>query len=106
MTNFSGIFAILSQNGLHGNVARCRSSRTGRQGLVSSARCGASRHGHTFEVVDQLRINTDYSHHRYDILLRINGVAGSQIGLKTPGIDPRRAIEQIGEYKNEPGNGY
>jgi len=27
-----------------------------------------------FEVVNQLRINTDNSHHRYDVLLLINGV--------------------------------
>src|SRR5690606_28228941 len=29
-----------------------------------------------------------------------------QIELKTLGINPRRAIEQIVEYKNDPGNGY
>ena len=28
----------------------------------------------TFEVVNQLRINTDNSHHRYDVILLINGV--------------------------------
>ena len=28
----------------------------------------------TFEVVNQFRINTDYSHHRYDVVLLINGV--------------------------------
>ena len=28
----------------------------------------------TFEVVNQLRINTDNSHHRYDVMLLINGV--------------------------------
>ncbi len=60
----------------------------------------------TFEVVSQLRINTDYSHHRYDVLLLINGVPVAQIELKTLGINPRRAIEQIVEYKNDPGNGY
>jgi type I restriction enzyme R subunit len=60
----------------------------------------------TFEVVNQLRINTDYSHHRYDVLLLINGVPVVQIELKTLGINPRRAIEQIVEYKNDPGNGY
>jgi type I restriction enzyme R subunit len=27
-----------------------------------------------FEVVSQLRINTDNSHHRYDVMLLINGV--------------------------------
>lgn len=60
----------------------------------------------TFEVVNQLRINTDNSHHRYDVLLLINGVPAVQIELKTLGISPRRAIEQIVEYKNDPGNGY
>ena len=33
----------------------------------------------SFEVVSQLRINTDYSHHRYDVLLLINGVPVTQI---------------------------
>jgi type I restriction enzyme, R subunit len=60
----------------------------------------------SFEVVSQLRINTDYSHHRYDALLLINGVPAVQIELKTLGINPRRAMEQIVEYKNDPGNGY
>ncbi|MES2706649.1 MAG: type I restriction endonuclease subunit R [Verrucomicrobiota bacterium] len=60
----------------------------------------------TFEVVSQLRINTDNSHHRYDVLLLINGVPCVQIELKTLGIQPRRAMEQIVDYKNDPGNGY
>jgi len=60
----------------------------------------------TFEVVNQLRINTDHSHHRYDVLLLINGVPCVQIELKTLGISPRRAMEQIVEYKNDAGNGY
>ena len=59
-----------------------------------------------FEVVNQLRINTDNSHHRYDVILLINGVPVVQIELKTLGISPRRAIEQIVHYKNDPGNGY
>ena len=59
-----------------------------------------------FEVVSQLRINTDNSHHRYDVLLLINGVPAVQIELKTLGISPRRAMEQIVEYKHDPGNGY
>lgn len=60
----------------------------------------------TFEVVNQLRINTDNSHHRYDVMLLINGVPAVQIELKTLGISPRRAMEQIVEYKNDSGNGY
>lgn len=59
-----------------------------------------------FEVVNQLRINTDHSHHRYDVILLINGVPCVQIELKTLGVNPRRAMEQIVEYKNDPGNGY
>ena len=59
-----------------------------------------------FEVVQQLRINTDYSHHRYDVLLLINGVPVVQIELKNLGISPRRAMQQIVNYKNDPGNGY
>ena len=60
----------------------------------------------TFEVASQFRINTDYSYHQYDVLLLINGVPAVQIELKTLGIEPRRAIEQIVEYKNDSGNGY
>lgn len=36
-----------------------------------------------FEVVNQLRINTDNSHQRYDVMLLINGVPVVQIELKT-----------------------
>ena len=60
----------------------------------------------SFEVVNQLRINTDNSHHRYDVLILINGVPCVQIELKTLGVNPRRAMEQIVDYKNDPGNGY
>ena len=60
----------------------------------------------TFEIVNQLRINTENSHQRYDVILLINGVPVAQIELKTLGISPRRALEQIVEYKNDPGNGY
>ncbi len=59
-----------------------------------------------FEVINQLRINTDNSHHRYDVILLINGVPVVQIELKTLGVNPRRAMQQIVEYKNDPGNGY
>jgi type I restriction enzyme, R subunit len=60
----------------------------------------------TFEIINQLRINTDNSHHRYDVILLINGVPVVQIELKTLGISPRRAMEQIVDYKNDPGNCY
>ncbi len=59
-----------------------------------------------FEVINQLRINTDNSHHRYDVIFLINGVPCVQIELKTLGVNPRRAMEQIVEYKHDPGNGY
>ena len=59
-----------------------------------------------YEVIHQLRINTDNSHHRYDVLILINGVPCVQIELKTLGVNPRRAMEQIVDYKNDPGNGY
>ena len=57
-------------------------------------------------MVNQLRITTDYSHHRYDVILLINGVPVVQIELKTLAISPRRAMQQIVDYKNDPGNGY
>lgn len=60
----------------------------------------------TFEVINQLRINTDNSHHRYDVVLLINGVPVVQIELKTLQISPRRAMQQIVDYKNDVGNGY
>ena len=59
-----------------------------------------------FEVINQLRINTDNSHHRYDVILLINGVPVVQIELKSLGINARRAMEQIVEYKKDTGNGY
>lgn len=59
-----------------------------------------------FEIVNQLRINTDNSHHRYDVILLLNGIPVVQIELKTLEVSPRRAIEQIVEYKNDSGNGY
>jgi type I restriction enzyme, R subunit len=60
----------------------------------------------SFEVVNQLRINTDNSHHRYDVILLINGVPVVQIELKMLAISPRRAMQQIVDYKNDAGNGY
>ncbi len=59
-----------------------------------------------FEVINQLRISTDYSYHRFDVILLINGVPVVQIELKTLQISPRKAMQQIVDYKNDPGNGY
>lgn len=59
-----------------------------------------------FEVISQLRINTENSNHRYDIILLINGLPVVQIELKKLDISPRKAMQQIVDYKNDPGNGY
>jgi type I restriction enzyme R subunit len=59
-----------------------------------------------FEVISQLRINTENSHQRYDIILLINGLPVVQIELKKLDISPRKAMQQIVDYKNEPVNGY
>jgi type I restriction enzyme R subunit len=60
----------------------------------------------SFEVINQLRMNTDNSHHRYDVILLINGVPVVQVELKSLEISPRRAMQQIVDYKNDAGNGY
>ena len=59
-----------------------------------------------FEVISQLRINTENSHQRYDVILLINGLPVVQIELKKNDISPRKAMQQIVDYKNEAGNGY
>ncbi len=59
-----------------------------------------------FEVINQLLMNTANSNHRYDVILLINGIPVVQIELKTLEISPRRAMQQIVEYKNDSGNGY
>ncbi|MGV0831191.1 type I restriction endonuclease subunit R [Empedobacter brevis] len=59
-----------------------------------------------YEVISQLRINTENSHQRYDVILLINGLPMVQIELKKIDISPRKAMQQIVDYKNEPGNGY
>ena len=60
----------------------------------------------SFEVVSQLRIHTRSSFHRYDVILLINGLPLVQIELKTLQVSPRRAMQQIVEYRQDPGNGY
>ena len=59
-----------------------------------------------YEVVSQVRINTENSHQRYDIILLINGLPVVQIELKKLDVTHRKAMQQIVDYKNEPGNGY
>ena len=51
------------------------------------------------EIVNQLRINTDNSFQRYDVMLLINGIPTVQLELKTLGISSRRAMQQIVGYK-------
>lgn len=57
-------------------------------------------------MINQLRINTENSHHRYDVIILINGIPVVQVELKSLQITPKRAMEQIVDYKNDPGNGY
>lgn len=59
-----------------------------------------------FEVINQLRINTENSNHRYDVVILINGLPVVQIELKGISISPRQAMQQIVDYKNDAGNGY
>lgn len=59
-----------------------------------------------YEVVNQLRINTKNSFQRYDVMLLINGLPVVQVELKSLDVSPRRAMQQIVDYKNDLGNGY
>lgn len=59
-----------------------------------------------FEVIRQLRMNTENSYQRYDVILLINGLPVVQIELKKGDISHRKAMQQIVDYKNESGNGY
>lgn len=59
-----------------------------------------------YEVINQLRINTSNSFQRYDVILLINGIPVVQIELKASDVSPRRAMQQIVDYKNNAGNGY
>jgi type I restriction enzyme R subunit len=51
-----------------------------------------------YEVVNQLRINTENSHHRYDVILLVNGLPLVQIELKKYDVSPRKAMQQIVDY--------
>ena len=59
-----------------------------------------------YEVINRLRINTNNSYHRYDVILLINGIPIIQVELKASDVSPRRAMQQIVDYKNDTGNGY
>ncbi|MGJ1247613.1 type I restriction endonuclease subunit R [Sphingobacterium multivorum] len=59
-----------------------------------------------YEVISQLRINTENSNHRYDVILLINGLPLVQLELKSLEITPRKAMQQIVDYKTDAGNGY
>lgn len=59
-----------------------------------------------YEVINQLRMNTRNSFQRYDVIILINGLPIVQVELKTSYVSPRRAMQQIVDYKNDVGNGY
>ena len=59
-----------------------------------------------YEVVNQLSINTANGHHRYDVVILINGLPLVQIELKRHSVSPLKAVEQIVKYKQDRGNGY
>lgn len=59
-----------------------------------------------YEVINQLRMNTRNSFQRYDVIILINGLPIVQIELKTLEVSPRRAMQQVVDYKNDTGNGY
>ena len=61
---------------------------------------------HDYEVINQLRINTHSSYHRYDVIILVNGLPLVQVELKAHGVSPRVAIKQIVDYKNDRANGY
>src|SRR5690606_7844368 len=53
-----------------------------------------------FESISQLRINTQHINQRFDIILLINGLPVVQIEVKRLDISPRKAMQQIVDYKN------
>ncbi len=59
-----------------------------------------------YEVINQLRINTENSFQRYDVILLVNGLPLVQIELKRVDVSHRKAMQQIVDYKSDPGNGY
>ena len=59
-----------------------------------------------FEVINQLKMDNNFSYHRYDVILLMNGIPVVQIELKNHSIVPKKAMEQIVAYKNDKGNGY
>lgn len=59
-----------------------------------------------YEVIHQLRMNTRNSFQRYDVIILVNGLPLVQIELKSLDVSPRRAMQQIVDYKNDQGNGY
>ena len=60
----------------------------------------------TFEVINQLRLNTHSSHHIYDVILLLNGIPLVQIELKKSTVSPKEAMKQIVDYKNAQGSSY
>lgn len=48
-----------------------------------------------FEVINQLRINTENSNHRYDVVILINGLPIVQVELKGVGISPDKRCNKL-----------
>ncbi len=60
----------------------------------------------SFEVINQLNKTDPKYHHRYDVIILLNGLPLVHVELKTLQVSPRRAIEQIVNYKKDINNGY
>lgn len=55
----------------------------------------------SFELVNRLRISTDYSHHRYDVLLLLNGIPCVQIEKCVFVVDRKDLDRQTREEFNQ-----
>ena len=86
-------------------------------GIIQASLLGQEQGLHLFELIRipgimrkvdliGLGFNPGAVRHRYDVMLLINGIPVVQIELKTLEVSPRRAMQQIVDYKNDPGNGY
>ncbi len=60
----------------------------------------------SYEIINQARFSTDYSHHNYDVVILLNGVPVVHIELKSHKVSARNAIAQIVKYKKDHGSSY
>ncbi|WP_240811507.1 type I restriction endonuclease [Campylobacter helveticus] len=56
-----------------------------------------------YEVINQFRINTENSHHRYDVIILINGIPVIQVELKSLQITPKEQWNRLLIIKMTPG---